>query len=116
MTPNDPRDKKFREEAARLVIHERFRQDNKWGIQRHSYPLYRIILGEELGEADQSFLQTHFGGEHGGFDKLVNELVQVAAVAMAMVETALECDVSFIGEGNENEAGKIASVLGVVKT
>jgi len=112
MTPNDPRDKKFREEAARLVIHERFRQDNKWGVQRHSYLLYRAILGEELGEADQAFLQTHFGGEHGGFDKLVKELVQAAAVTLAMVETALECDVAFLGAKNDNEAGKIAGVLG----
>ena len=111
MTPSDPRDKKFREEAIRLVIKERFAQDNKWGVQRHSYLLYRAILGEELGEADQAFLQTHFGGEHGGFDALVKEMVQVAAVAVAMIETALECDVAFLGEKNENEAGRIAAVL-----
>lgn len=116
MNPMDPRGKAIREEAIRLVIHERFRQDEKWGVQRHAYPLYRLILGEELGEADQAFLQSHFGGDHGGLDNLRKELVQVAAVAIAMVETLLECDSCFLGRpgAEQNVAGKLwGKIVGV---
>jgi hypothetical protein len=109
MTPDVNRSKAIRAEAMRLVIKERFRQDEKWGIQRHSYPLYRVILGEELGEADQAYLQTIFGGPHGGLDALRNELVQAAAVSLAMLETILECDVGFLGApgADANIAGKL---------
>lgn len=77
--------------AMRSVIQERMRQEAKWGEQDHSYPLYKVILGEELGEADRAYLEgTFYAGDKESRDKhLANlrvELVQVAAVALAMVE------------------------------
>ena len=35
------------------VFDERQRQNAKWGVQRHSWPEWMAILGEEYGEACQ---------------------------------------------------------------
>jgi len=68
------------------VLFERRKQDEKWGEQNHDPAWYLAILGEEFGEACQAALQTRFGGKHGGLLNLRNELIQTAAVAVAMVE------------------------------
>jgi NTP pyrophosphatase (non-canonical NTP hydrolase) len=71
---------------------ERMRQDAKWGEQNHSNELWMAILTEEVGEAAQALLDSRY--------KVVNparytpdvdahlreELVQVAAVAVAWIE------------------------------
>jgi NTP pyrophosphatase (non-canonical NTP hydrolase) len=72
--------------ALRAVWQERKRQDEKWGEQNHSPEWYYLILAEEVGEVAQAILQTRFGGEHGGWKNVAKELVQVAAVAVAMLE------------------------------
>lgn len=59
---------------------ERMRQDAKWGEQNHHPDHWRVILGEELGEMDKENL------ERNG-DRYREELVQVAAVAVAMLES-----------------------------
>jgi NTP pyrophosphatase (non-canonical NTP hydrolase) len=61
---------------------ERHAQDAKWGEQNHDDFIWTAILTEEVGEAAQAALHAKFGG-HGD---LREELVQVAAVALAWLE------------------------------
>jgi NTP pyrophosphatase (non-canonical NTP hydrolase) len=68
------------------VIAERYRQDAKWGEQNHSMEWWLAILMEEVGEAAQAILETRFGGPHGGLLPVRKEIVEVCAVAMAMIE------------------------------
>jgi hypothetical protein len=98
------RSKEVREQAIKSVIQERYRQDDKWGIQRHRYLLWRTILGEEIGEMDKAWLHTQFGGSEAGKDKVMKEMVQACAVLLAMIETQIECGESFIGLSEENGA------------
>lgn len=62
---------------------ERERQDAKWGgtpgVDRFSDPHYAAVLGEEFGEVCKAWLERDVAG-------LREELVQVAAVAVAWVE------------------------------
>ena len=62
------------------IFRERERQDNKWGEQNHDMYKWLAILGEEVGEANQAALE-------GEKKKLIDELVQVGAVAVAMIES-----------------------------
>jgi len=66
------------------VVAERTRQDAKWGEQNHDPFLYLTILGEEYGEACNAALEAKFG--KGTITHLREELVQIAAVAVALVE------------------------------
>lgn len=66
------------------VVEERARQDSKWGEQNHDPFTYLAILTEEVGEAAQAALHDQFGGKHAGTYR--TELVQIAAVAIAMIE------------------------------
>lgn len=73
------------------VAHERTLQEAKWGVQNH-HPLEWLgILGEEFGEVSKAAIEAHFQKEHNpGYHTLDNyreELIQVAAVAIAMVES-----------------------------
>lgn len=70
------------------VLHERRNQDKKWGEQNHDYFLWLAILTEEVGEASQEALRMYFDVENEPTHRnnLRKELVQVAAVALAMVE------------------------------
>lgn len=71
-------------DALRDVLAERKRQDAKWGEQNHDPFLYLTILGEEYGETCQAALEARFG--KGSLGHLRLEAVQVAAVALAIVE------------------------------
>jgi len=73
-------------EAAALdeIIFERFRQQQKWGLQTHSIAEWMMILGEEYGEACKAGNECYFRDE--SLDKLRKELVQTAAVALAILE------------------------------
>ena len=66
------------------VMLERSRQDAKWGEQNHGHFTWLAVLGEEVGEANQAALKAHFGGKEWAHYR--EELIQVAAVAVAMVE------------------------------
>ena len=66
------------------VINERAHQDHKWGVQRHSPELWMSILMEEVGEAAKEILEENFSGYKSS--GLYGELVQVAAVAIAILE------------------------------
>ena len=71
------------------VFGERERQDQKWGEQNHHPMEWLAILGEEVGEANKAALEAHFSGHsrYGVFDDYRKELIQVAAVAVAAVES-----------------------------
>ena len=70
--------------ALQDILFERRRQEERWGQQNHNPFTYLTILGEEYGEACQAALHDRFGGHHAG--ELREEMVQVAAVALAIVE------------------------------
>jgi NTP pyrophosphatase (non-canonical NTP hydrolase) len=77
------------ENAAEPPIHsildERRAQEARWGIQRHSWPEWVAILTEEVGEAAHEAIEEHWHPS-GDLSRLRAELVQVAAVAVAMIE------------------------------
>jgi hypothetical protein len=69
------------------VAQERTKQNVKWGQQNHDDLMWTAILGEEVGEACQEVLTEVWGKENGGgHGDLREELVQVAAVAVAWIE------------------------------
>jgi len=71
---------------------ERSRQDGKWGPQDHDFASWLEILMEEVGEACRARMELRYrpehspGARHQQAMRLRDELVQVAAVALAMVE------------------------------
>lgn len=74
--------------SVNLVLQERDRQDAQFGAGRNiPMPLYLAILTEEVGELAQAVVDDHFGG--AAADGLFDEAVQVAAVALAIVEMLL---------------------------
>jgi len=66
------------------VYAERKDQCQKWGLQNHRPADFLMILGEEFGEVSRAALEHHFHG--AALDNYREELVQVAAVAVAMIE------------------------------
>ena len=64
------------------VAFERMRQDERWGEQNHEDFVWGAILGEEVGEVSRAMLEDRFGAG----SNLRDELVQVAAVAIAWIE------------------------------
>ena len=61
------------------VKSEREKQDLKWGVQDHDPLKWNAILGEEFGEVSKSILEDDSYNYR-------QELIQVAAVAIAAVE------------------------------
>lgn len=74
------------------VAKERERQDAKWGEQNHAPLKWSVILTEECGEVAKAALEV----DHAAY---ISELVQVAAVAVAAVESALR--------GKQGRCGKV---------
>ena len=75
------------------VIHERLRQEAKWGQQNHDPFTYITILGGEYGELCQAALHSRFGGPAAS--KLREEAIHTAAVALAIVECLDRADWSW---------------------
>ena len=71
------------------VSAERRRQVETWGVQSLSWPEWILVLTEEMGEAAQAANVAHFQGV--AIDHLREELVQVAAVAVQIIE-AIDAD------------------------
>lgn len=69
---------------------ERTRQDMKFGPQNHDPFKWLAIIGEEVGEVNNAVLECyHFDTGQWDLSKLAHyreELIQVAAVAKAMIE------------------------------
>lgn len=66
------------------IKYERIRQDQKWGEQNHNPFVWLAILGEEVGEVNKAVLEANFSNKD--YSEYRNELIQVAAVAVAMIE------------------------------
>lgn len=73
------------QEALHEVAKERQRQDDKCGVQRHDPLTWLAILGEEVGEVNKAVLENKFSGK--GLEYYRQELIQVAAVAVAAIES-----------------------------
>jgi NTP pyrophosphatase (non-canonical NTP hydrolase) len=76
-------------EVLSEVKKERQKQEAKWGQQNHEPAQWLMILGEEVGEANKAALETKFKYESADKDysNYRMELIQVAAVAVAMIES-----------------------------
>lgn len=77
-------DRKIRHDIFYEVSAERDRQDLKWGQQNHAPIIWCGILGEEVGEVNKASIESYFDGKD--LSEYRTELVQVAAVAFAMIE------------------------------
>lgn len=71
------------------ILQERERQIVKWGVQNHKPIEYLSILMEEVGEVAREALENHFTDFYPthSLDNYRKELIQVAAVAVAMIES-----------------------------
>jgi NTP pyrophosphatase (non-canonical NTP hydrolase) len=68
----------------REIRAERARQDANWGDQTHSLFVYMTVLAEECGEVARAVHDLRFAG--GTRESVREELIQVAAVAVQIVE------------------------------
>lgn len=68
------------EKIVKEILVERDRQDRLWGVQDHEPFKWVTILLEEVGEYAQDVLE-------GRMTHAREEVVQIAAVAMAIVES-----------------------------
>lgn len=87
--------------VMRDVLAERLIQEQKWGVQNHRQIVWLAILAEEFGEAAKEVNELHFRTPGGTCpldqDKIIalsdrqaalrKELIQTAAVAVAMIES-----------------------------
>lgn len=69
-----------KEDVVSSILIERQKQDDKWGEQNHDVYKWLSILGEEVGEANKAALED-------SRDDLINELIQIGAVTVAMIES-----------------------------
>lgn len=79
------------EDVYKIIQAERDKQDKMWGEQNHGKYEWLTILIEEVGEAAESALENHDSN-------YIKELVQVAAVAVAAIE-------SFTRQKNQRKEG-----------
>lgn len=76
------------------IVKERLRQDQKWGEQNHTPAIWCTILGEEVGEVNKAALEAWAAKDSQGNQRwdvgmlaeYRKELIQVAAVAISMVQ------------------------------
>ncbi len=69
-----------KEKILDLISKERDNQDQKWGEQNHDIYKWLAILGEEVGEVNKAVLESKY-------DEIINELIQIGAVSVAMIES-----------------------------
>ena len=90
---------------------ERERQTEKWGVQTLDPPVWLMVLGEEVGEANQAALEHLFpvldkgAAQYGPktLEAYRTDLVQVAAVAVAAIES-LDRQRAGPGDGGQGSA------------
>jgi len=92
-TPDQQRDEKVLN-VLDLVLAERRKQDAKWGQQNHEPAMWYAILGEEFGEVGKAICERDAELRRGAeivaevlTENLRDELVQLAAVAVAFLES-----------------------------
>jgi len=67
--------------VLKQISTERIRQEALWGPQNHSGAVWTSILMEEVGEVAKAV-------NEGDESNYIEELIQVAALAVAMIESA----------------------------
>lgn len=72
--------------AVQDVLDERARQDAKWGVQDHLALCWLAILAEEFGEFAKHANEDYWRPSNCDRYAMRQEAVQVAAVALAIVE------------------------------
>jgi NTP pyrophosphatase (non-canonical NTP hydrolase) len=78
-------DYKYFDAMVVSVRKERMSQDDKWGQHRSmADPFWMMVLMEEVGEVARAFLQK------SGDKRILDELIQCAAVIFAWAECILE--------------------------
>ena len=77
-----------RVEAIKKVIEERIRQNQKWGYPQQNTPFEWVsILTEEVGEFAEATNDALLGSyPNGDLGKAIEEVIQVAAVAISIIE------------------------------
>jgi NTP pyrophosphatase (non-canonical NTP hydrolase) len=101
------------------IKNERERQNNKFGVQNHT-PMHWIpILTEEIGEAAKEALEHHFeykpksGGkvtpeiQQARLMRYRKELIEVAAVAVSMVQSLERNELSAVAEIGIHDAREL---------
>jgi len=81
---------KTQSEIIADIIQERINQESKWGVQNQSPIEWCAILMEEVGEMAKEAHESHFKKYYkdtGQIHRYEKELIQVAAVAVAMLES-----------------------------
>ncbi|MDO6384470.1 MazG-like family protein [Leptospira santarosai] len=79
----------MRELIFKEIVDEREKQDLKFGPQNHHPVEWCMILGEEFGEVQKAALESYFryDGKNHDYAEYRKELIQVAAVAISMIES-----------------------------
>ena len=85
---------RIEDRIIRAIIAERRLQESKWGIQTHSDFKWMSILMEEVGEAaaavnDRPNYDNQSESAKDDYAPIIEELIQVAAVAVAYLEDIL---------------------------
>lgn len=82
--------------AVRMLVAERRRQDNKFGIQDHDPAWWMVIMGEEFGETCQAVCEYRWAeaapdarDRMSRIEHAMEEASQVGAVAVAMIQAIL---------------------------
>lgn len=68
------------------VFNERQRQNELWGLQHGPTSEWMQVLMEEVGEAAKESNEHTFSNTPGALLRMRTELVQVAAVSVAIIE------------------------------
>jgi NTP pyrophosphatase (non-canonical NTP hydrolase) len=71
-----------------FIFLENTNQINKWGIQRHSLPVWFTILSEEVGELAKEILEYTYN--KSSRIKIHNESIQVATLALKIAEMIIK--------------------------
>ena len=95
--------------ALMLIAQRRYEQFAKWGEQEHTWSEWATILGEEYGELCEAINETVLNNatkpELGGLDNMANEVIDVAAVALQMLEYLLDDCTVHMPDGKEKKNG-----------
>ena len=82
----------IQEQATKLVLQERERQDAKWGYPQNNTPFEWVsILTEEVGEFAQAVNDGYLGHNptKEQLENIITEAKHVSAVALSIIEHAL---------------------------
>lgn len=77
---------RVQEKIIAKVLDERKRQDEKWGVQDHTAPVWGMIIGEEYGEMCKAINEFGFYPTRKTEDEIYKEAIQTMASCMAMLE------------------------------